>query len=148
MSINKLQAVSDLARALDQAEHHLPRVYDDKPHIAEPFDFLMFTQTWADTSLGFGGTAGQGFTDSTVVVCWRQRGEYAAVFVGGRLAYPVHDEDPRRADFWTRAFNHHVTGAAFWQRDCPHRTPENSNVCDFCGRGQPVRPAPPKHEEL
>jgi hypothetical protein len=138
MSINKLQAVSDLARVLDQAEHFLPRVYDQS-NMAEPFDFVMFVQSWSDTSLGFGGFAGQAFTAGTVVVCWRERGKDAAVFIGGNFAYPVHKDDERLYGFWKDLDRlRTVQGADVWIQTCKHRVPKNSNVCDFCGRGQPV----------
>lgn len=137
MTINKLQAVSDLALALSSAELHLPRHYD-ADHIAEPLDFMMFVQSWSDTSLGFGGLAGQAFTDGTVVVCWRQAGHDAAVFVGGRLAYVVQDDDPRRADFWLQLrTRQNVYGQARWVDTCQHRQRKNSNVCHFCGRATP-----------
>jgi hypothetical protein len=46
-----------------------------------------FPQTWGDTSLGFGGVAGQAFTTAytTVVVHYRD----ACVYFGGRFAYRV-----------------------------------------------------------
>lgn len=136
MSIDKLEAVSDLARALAHAESHLPGA---QQYFVAPFDFRMFVQSWSDTSLGFGGIAGQAFTDGTVVVCWRLPGAEAVVYIGGRLAYSVHKDDPRRDSFWnTLKRDRPVMGAADWQSSCPHRVPKNSNVCDFCGRGQPV----------
>jgi hypothetical protein len=46
-----------------------------------------FLQTWSDTSLGFGGIAGQAFTKAytTVVV----HGRNACVYFDGRFAYRV-----------------------------------------------------------
>jgi hypothetical protein len=45
-----------------------------------------FPQTWSDTSTGFGGVAGQAFTQAytTVVICELTS---AAVYFGGRRAY-------------------------------------------------------------
>jgi hypothetical protein len=99
---------------------------------------MMFQQMWSDTSLGFGGMAGRAFTEGTVVVCWRTKGRDAVVFVGGRMAYPVHRDDPRCHGFWQGLATDEVRGAADWSRECKHRLRERSNVCEFCGRGQPL----------
>lgn len=49
----------------------------------------MFPQTWSDTSLGFGGMAGQAFTSAyTVVVCCPDS-QCWAVYNGGRFAYLI-----------------------------------------------------------
>lgn len=64
-----------------QKEKRRPTLYD--------VDVDMFSQTWSDTSLGFGGMAGQAFTQAyTVVVSCFETGEYA-VYHGGQLAYII-----------------------------------------------------------
>lgn len=128
------RVVADLANAACEAPYHVGsrgRSYG--------LWFEAWIQSWGDTSCGFGGVAGQSFTDSTVATF--SYGEGIAVFIAGRLAYVVHPEDPRRDKFLAGSKERHVPGAADWQRSCPHRLPANSNVCDFCQRGQPVAPA-------
>lgn len=49
---------------------------------------IITPQTWSDTSIGFGGIAGQAFTQAytTVVICDLTS---AAVYFGGRKAYVI-----------------------------------------------------------
>jgi hypothetical protein len=49
----------------------------------------MFVQTWSDTSLGFGGVAGQAFTSAYTVVVFCLDTEQYAVYHGGQFAYIV-----------------------------------------------------------
>lgn len=59
----------------------------------------MFVQTWSDTSLGFGGVAGQAFTSAyTVVVFCDMTYEYA-VYHGGQFAYTIHHKRVSREGF-------------------------------------------------
>ena len=56
-----------------------------RPHRGD-IDVYAFPQSWSDTSLGFGGLAGQAFTSAyTTVIISNLR--IAAVYIGGRLAY-------------------------------------------------------------
>ena len=51
-------------------------------------EIYAFPQSWSDTSLGFGGMAGQAFTSAyTTVVISELR--HAVVYIGGRRAYKV-----------------------------------------------------------
>ena len=47
-----------------------------------------FPQTWSDTSLGFGGVAGQAFTQAYTTVVMESETN-AAVYFAGRLAYVI-----------------------------------------------------------
>jgi len=51
----------------------------------EGYRVYAFTQTWSDTSCGFGGMAGQAITEALTVVF--RYGNFAAVFIAGRFAY-------------------------------------------------------------
>ena len=53
----------------------------------DAYKVYAFTQTWSDTSCGFGGMAGQSITDALTVVF--RRGNFAAVFIAGKYAYHV-----------------------------------------------------------
>lgn len=62
-------------------------------------EVYMFVQGWSDTSLGFGGVAGQAFTTAyTVVVFCLDTGEYA-VYHGGRFAYMIVRESRSKEGF-------------------------------------------------
>lgn len=50
-------------------------------------DIIVFSQTWPDTSCGFGGRAGQSFTSVFTTVLLSSEGYI--VFIGGRYAYTV-----------------------------------------------------------
>lgn len=52
----------------------------------------MFVQTWSDTSLGFGGVAGQAFTSAYTVVVLCDYNEWA-VYHGGQFAYKIRSND-------------------------------------------------------
>ncbi len=50
-------------------------------------DIIVFSQTWSDTSCGFGGMAGQSFTSAFTTVLLSSEG--CIVFIGDRYAYTV-----------------------------------------------------------
>ena len=50
-------------------------------------DVIVFSQTWPDTSCGFGGMAGQSFKSAFTTVVVSSEGYI--VFIGGRYAYTV-----------------------------------------------------------
>ena len=50
-------------------------------------DIIVFSQSWPDTSCGFGGMAGQSFTSAFTTVIVSSEGYI--VFIGGRYAYTV-----------------------------------------------------------
>ena len=53
------------------------------------YDFTMFSQSWGDTSLGFGGIGGQMITSAyTVVIIFEPTG-IAGVYFNGKFAYIV-----------------------------------------------------------
>lgn len=115
MSFRANSPFETLHNALAQAtEHHLSDItYKEKqwaeskekgedvfktvkrrPHMAD-VSVDMFVQTWSDTSLGFGGVAGQAFTSAyTVVVFCDMTNEYA-VYHGGRFAYLIKEDITR-----------------------------------------------------
>ena len=110
-----LEVISAVARAFQQAPLHLTPHYPGRNDISEPLDFIAFNQQFSDTSCGFGGMAGQAFTDAPVIVIFRERNGQAAVFVGGRFAYVVEpNEHPKLAEnFWALLDVKHRTIEAF-----------------------------------
>ncbi len=68
-------------------------------------EIYAFPQSWSDTSLGFGGMAGQAFTSAytTVVISDHL---HAAVYVGGRLAYLAEVTN----EFMDDVSNHRMLG--------------------------------------
>jgi hypothetical protein len=67
-------------------------VYEQKTRPAYIGDVSidMFEQTWSDTSLGFGGVAGQAFTSAYTVVLFCAETQHYYVYHGGRHAYTVN----------------------------------------------------------
>lgn len=67
-------------------------VYEQKtrPAYLEDVSIDMFEQTWSDTSLGFGGMAGQAFTSAYTVVLFCMEMQHYYVYHGGRHAYTVN----------------------------------------------------------
>lgn len=55
------------------------------PTCIEDYKMYAFTQSWSDSSCGFGGMAAQSFTDALTVVF--RHGNFAVVFIAGRYAY-------------------------------------------------------------
>lgn len=53
----------------------------------KPDEVMMWTQTWSDTGMGFGGMAGQAVTEGIAVVL-RLGGIYF-VYHGGKFAYRI-----------------------------------------------------------
>jgi transcriptional regulator with XRE-family HTH domain len=98
-SVSPLEVISALAAAFGSAESFLPPL---PPGYHADLDFVAFNQQFSDTSCGFGGMAGQGFTTAPVIVVFRERNGQAAVFVSGRFAYVVEpNEHPKLAEnFW------------------------------------------------
>ena len=67
-------------------------VYEQKtrPVFMQDVSIDMFEQTWSDTSLGFGGIAGQAFTSAYTVVLFCSETQHYYVYHGGRYAYKVN----------------------------------------------------------
>ena len=62
------------------------------------YDWRAWPQVWGDTSLGFGGIAGQAMTEAqTIIVADRLTDDYY-VYFGGRWAYTVHHPRERFID--------------------------------------------------
>lgn len=57
-----------------------------RPRPSECSVLAMFEQSWPDTSCGFGGLAGQAFTNAYTIVVQGAAGE-VCVYFAGRLAY-------------------------------------------------------------
>lgn len=55
----------------------------------------MFPQSWSDTSLGFGGLAGQAFTTAFTAVFADRKNAQFHVFIGGRYAYQAPEWNER-----------------------------------------------------
>ena len=74
---------SELNDTLNKVCKHIDENY--KNLIIE--DIIVFSQTWSDTSCGFGGMAGQSFTSAFTTVVLSSEGYI--VFIRGRYAYTV-----------------------------------------------------------
>ncbi len=114
-----LQVISAIANAFREAELRLTPQYPGRNDIREPLDFIAFNQQFSDTSCGFGGMAGQAFTDAPVIVVFRYRNGEAVVFVGGRFAYVVKPDEHQEhaAEFWQRVDDKRRTIEAYdWKR--------------------------------
>ena len=61
--------------------------YDRRP-LDDETEVVAFQQSWSDTSIGFGGIAGQAFT-SAYTVCVFGPSREVAVYFGARLAYVI-----------------------------------------------------------
>lgn len=123
----------DLVAAFARSLANVPYAAGGYPNYGS-LQMRSWIQSWSNTSCGFGGFAGQGFTDALVVVAWYGPISDAnlVVSVGGSLAYVVKKEDPRHADFHLQIEGCCVPGQDRWQRACTHRYPQHSNQCDFC----------------
>lgn len=53
----------------------------------DEMEVIMFPQTWSDTSLGFGGMAGQAMSAAYTVIVTSRISSECLVYVGGRLAH-------------------------------------------------------------
>jgi hypothetical protein len=81
-----------------------------RPHLND-VQVYHFQQSWGDTSIGFGGTAGQAFTNAYTTVVTDITA--CAVYMGGRLAYMV--ENPT-SQFFDDLRNFQMAGAANHER--------------------------------
>ena len=63
--------------------------YKRRPYDYELFVEAMFTQTWSDTSLGFGGVAGQAFTTAYTTIIGCDHTNDFCVYFGSRFAYKL-----------------------------------------------------------
>ena len=77
-------------------DYHASKVHNREVYIQESrrpeqweVEVVMFPQTWSDTSLGFGGMAGQAFTPAYTVIITHDMSNYC-VYFGGRFAYRVN----------------------------------------------------------
>ena len=78
---------------------HLDEIFKDVEKRSKTYEiesFYSFPQSWGDTSLGFGGMAGQAITSAQTVVMMTFEGE-AYIYIGGRYAYVVKRPGAR---FW------------------------------------------------
>lgn len=62
------------------AKRRRPDLYD--------IEVWVFDQSWGDTSLGYGGPAGQAVTTASTIVV-KHHSTYCVYFGGGRLAYSI-----------------------------------------------------------
>lgn len=102
--MDPIQALAAVTKAVAEARYQL----------GDNFTWQAWPQVWGDTSCGFGGMAGQAFTEAMTVVAEDTEGR-VAVFHAGRLAYILKDFDcqkyqeavtnrrlPGRSDGWTK----------------------------------------------
>jgi hypothetical protein len=78
-----------------------------RPHIND-VSVYHFLQSWGNTSIGFGGVAGQAFTNAYTTVVTEAAGD-ASVYMGGRFAYSVEKPTAR---FFEDLRNFQMAGAA------------------------------------
>jgi hypothetical protein len=67
------------------------------------FEFTMFSQTWGDTSLGFGGIGGQAITKAYTTVVEEKRSGWCGVFYDETLAYKIKNPNEK---FREDIYNH------------------------------------------
>lgn len=58
-------------------------------------EYEQWDQTWPTTACGFGGIAGQGFTQATTTVVTSEKTKAVVVFHNDRLAYIIEEPTPR-----------------------------------------------------
>lgn len=66
------------------------------------FAWECWQQTWPDTSCGFGGIAGQAFTNACTVVVHDPESEAKLVYHRGAFAYRVERPSDKFADLYAR----------------------------------------------
>jgi hypothetical protein len=80
-------------------------------------DIIVFSQTWPDTSCGFGGMAGQSFTNAFTTVIVSSEGYI--VFIRGRYAYTVKNPTDK---FINDLLCHSIRGACDKNRSLYEKT--------------------------
>jgi hypothetical protein len=94
-------------------EHARRSVEDAKQRIGEPyFQWLAWPQTWGNTACGFGGIAGQAFTDAQTVIA-SGSSDSVLVYHAGRFAYEVKQPTEK---FWELCGQRSLPGAVEWKR--------------------------------
>lgn len=92
MSINSMAMAISRAIDHDLPDHKFTRrdgsIGTHRPH-EDLISVYHFPQTWSDTSLGFGGVAGQAFTRAYTTVIVNDANRVACVYFAGRFAYLV-----------------------------------------------------------
>jgi len=68
-----------------------------------------FSQTWSNTSLGWGGVSGQAMTTAQTVVFLYELTNTVCVYIGGKFAFLI---DPIGKNFWSDVKNHRIKGVA------------------------------------
>ena len=83
-------AQETLTRSVEASVHDFHRIGHDVSEAAlrNEADVYLFPQTWGDTSLGFGGGAGQAICSAYTVVVIHD--DHALVYVCGGLAYALN----------------------------------------------------------
>ena len=83
-----MQSLPNLELIQERFYNHIKPELRDLRFYPE-FELVVFLQTWASTSLGFGGIGGQAITSAyTTVILEKYTGIYG-VFFGERLAYVI-----------------------------------------------------------
>ncbi len=99
-----------LAADLPEVQHTFWRDGQVVTEMGRPYEddveIYAFAQSWSDTSLGFGGVAGQAFTSAYTTVVTDHR--VAFVYIGGRRAYAVEVT----AEFMDDVYRANVRGKA------------------------------------
>lgn len=81
-----------------------------RPADMQDVSINMFVQTWSDTSCGFGGFAGQAFTDAYTIVLFREDLQTYYVYIGGRYVYCVEQKQAGFNEFLVDLQHHDIAG--------------------------------------
>lgn len=100
------KAITQIAQSVNDAKARLGH---------ERFQVLSWPQSWSSTSCGFGGIAGQAFTDAQTVIVSGDD-EAVLVFHNGRFAYEVKSPT---GQFWIDCGRRKLPGAKDWPRVSP-----------------------------
>jgi hypothetical protein len=96
----------DPLNAIASAMHDAMRSFG-LDRIDSILEIILFQQSWANTSCGFGGVAGQAITRADTVVI--RHGNYARVYINRRYAYTAHVDGQFSIDLAERC----LAGAAY-----------------------------------
>jgi hypothetical protein len=75
--------LTELPSTLTRVLCHAHKTFDDLEHLS----LRSWPQTWSDTSLGFGGIAGQAISTAQTILLEDEEKGIAHVYHGGRYAY-------------------------------------------------------------
>jgi len=90
MGPNTMMLPSQVAFAIVDSASELNKLLGhSREYLMDNFYITTWVQTWSDTSLGFGGMAGQTICSAHTIVVESPHDLIYRVYVGGRFAYQV-----------------------------------------------------------